>query len=167
MARPQFPANNLSLASATLLGMGWGYGAITGIDQVKEIILTKVRELVQESNLNGETYPVTLNPKTELIVNVWGTEDVFYKDFGVVGKRDNFLGKTTYNIEIVGADHFDYMRGISPTSNPVWNNTVASFVTDLILYSEDKDKLQGFLDGNAYVSREGDVYVVRLPGYSI
>lgn len=165
-------ANNLSLATATLLGMGWGYGAITGIDQIKEIILTKVRELVQESNLSGEAFPLTLNTKTELIVNVWGTEDTFYKDFGVAGPRSNFLGKSTYNIEIVGADHFDYIRGINPASNPTWNNTVASFCTDLIIASDNVTSLEDFINikinqGVILPLDDRGVYVVHLPGSGI
>ena len=77
------------------------------------------------------------------------------------------MGRTTYNIEIVGADHFDYMRGINSSSNPIWNNTVASFVTDLIIASTSKDTLKKFLDKNDYVKYENGIYVVRLPGCGI
>ena len=122
----------------------------------------------------NRTVPIffTLSPKTDLVVNVWGTEDDFYK-LGVAGNRDNFLGKTTYNIEILGAHHTDYIRGIDPNNpNPTWNNTVASFVTDLILSSKDVASLQDFINikinqGEILPVDGRGVYVVRLPGGGI
>jgi len=108
--------------------------------------------------------------KTDLIVNVWGTEDIFHK-LGVVDARTNFLGKTTYNIEIVGAGHTDYIRGTDPNNpNPVWNNTVANFVTDLMLASKDENQLRQFFDRNAdkiYLDTARGVYVVRLQGSGV
>ena len=173
----QFIANN-QIGDAQRHLSQWGFGDsfisnfITAVKNGSDAVFSLLKEILQTvgaiTNLGVTTFPYS-PLKTDLIVNVWGTEDIFHK-LGVVDKRDNFLGKNTYNIEIVGATHFDYMRrDINDTQNPpdIWNNTVASFVTDLILYSEDKDKLQGFLDGNAYVSREGDMYIVRLPGCSI
>lgn len=94
------------------------------------------------------TFPYSPS-RTDLIVNVWGSKDIFHQ-LGVVDKRENFLGKTTYNIEIEGATHFDYMRreGVDENStNPedVKNFKIASFVTDLIIASENKDTLDVFI----------------------
>ena len=164
--------NALSAATSLLSGIGVGY-YVNSIAQVTEIIMAKLREIVQQSNVNNESFPYTLSEKTELIVNVWGTEDVFYKDIGVVGKRDNFFGKPTYNIEIVGATHTDYIRGTDPANpNMTWNNTVASFVTDLMLSSSDANKLDLFIldQKNKGIILPPDargVYIVRLPGCGI
>lgn len=107
--------------------------------------------------------------RTNLVVNVWGSEDIFYK-IGAVDKREDFLGKPTYNIEIMGAGHADYIREIDKPST--WNNTVASFVTDLMLYSKDKYQLEGFIQdqinkGIILQPDERGVYVVQLPGCGI
>ena len=163
--------NNLSGAMLILASMGIGL-AMTNMDQVKDFVVTKVRELVAQSNISGEDPPFILSPKTDLIVNVWGTKDIFH-ELGVVDKRDNFLGKTTYNIEIVGAEHGDYIRrDLNDKSDPpdIWNNTVASFVTDLVLYSKDENQLRQFFDRNAdkiSLDTAKGVYVVRLPGSGV
>lgn len=117
--------------------------------------------------------PVAPSPlKADLIVNVWGTEDDFYK-IGVVGKRENMFGKVTYNIEIVGATHTDYIRRLeSDTGNPpdIWNNTVADFVAELILNSDNATKLLNFFSRNrdkvSYDDKRG-VYIVNLPGFGV
>jgi len=165
-------ANKLPAATVLLAGLGWGL-SVTNIDQLKDAITSKLSQMVQESNMTGATFPYTLGPKTELIVNVWGSDDIFYRELGVVGPRENFLGKTTYNIEIVGADHFDYIGGINPNnSNPIWNNTVASFVTDLIIASENESDLKAFIEfkkAQGFISSPDGrgVYVVTLPGCGV
>ena len=79
-------------------------------------------------------------------VNVWGTNDILYQ-LGIAGKRDSIGGINTYNIEIAGASHFDYMRRLDET-DPVkaaFNVKVSQFVTDLTLASNDDAKLLVFL----------------------
>ena len=58
-------------------------------------------------------------------------------------------GIKTYNIEIDGADHFDYMRRSGET-DPVkadFNRRVSKFVTDLTLVSNNDQDLNNFLVG--------------------
>lgn len=105
-------------------------------------------------------------PSADLVVNLWGSEDIFYR-IRAVDKREAFLGKPTYNIEIVGAEHNDYIRrDASDKTDPPdeWNLTVSKFVADLIINSENKDSLSNYLNSKNYVTLEGNVYVVRLPG---
>ena len=76
----------------------------------------------------------------------------------------------TYNIEILGAEHTDYIRrDVSDKADPPdeWNNAVASFVTDLMIASKNKYDLDDFIKNNKYISKENTVYVVRLPGCGV
>lgn len=94
-------------------------------------------------------------------------KDILYET-GIAGKRDNFLNKNTFNIEIVGATHFDYMeRDTNDIKNPpdLWNIAVAEFCANVILNSKDENELKRFLNGSEYVNLEGGVYIVKLPGY--
>ena len=89
-------------------------------------------------------------------VNVWGTNDILYQ-LGIAGKRDSIGGIRTYNIEIAGASHFDYMRR-SDETDPVkadFNRRVSKFVTDLTLASNDDAKLLAFLQ-NTMVQPDPD-----------
>jgi hypothetical protein len=80
------------------------------------------------------------------VINVWGTEDDLFK-LGIAGKRDAIGGIKTYNIEIAGAAHFDYMRRSGET-DPVkreFNKKVSKFVTNLTLASDNDQSLNDFL----------------------
>lgn len=110
-----------------------------------------------------------------------GIEDILYK-LNLVGTRDEVSGFTPtdeehklFNIEIVGADHLDYLRReetsvdactISPASDACWNAKVSAFVTDLIINSTSPDVLNQFLtlkQLEGIASKEGDTWVIRLP----
>jgi len=159
--------NNFSGAASFL-----GY-AVYNRDVIMEAIKTKVCEIVQQSSMDGETFPYSIGNRTNLFVNVWGTKDVLY-EFGLAGYRDSFCGvQQIYNIEIVGAEHFDYIRGVNPNNpNPAWNNTVADFCTNLTIASEDEDKLKSFIqgkkvDGTMIYDEIRKTYIVHLPGCGI
>jgi hypothetical protein len=156
--------------------LGFEIAESTAIDAIQQYYQGKVVPIIKEAfqktaqqmDPENTNFPFKLGPKTELIVNVWGSEDPFYKDFGVAGPRNNFLGKTTYNIEIKGANHFDYIKGISSSADPVWNQRVADFCTDLILNSDNETKLLDFFARNTdkiLLDISRGVYVVRLPGW--
>ena len=79
-------------------------------------------------------------------VNVWGTNDILYQ-MGIAGKRDSIGGIKTYNIEIAGVTHFDYMRR-SDEKDPVkadFNKRVSQFVVGLTEVANDDQKLLAFL----------------------
>ncbi|MFA5144001.1 MAG: hypothetical protein WC522_07560 [Candidatus Omnitrophota bacterium] len=147
-------------------------------DSTSTVISNSAKEIIKEilnvTGLDEMTFPFLAQSKTDLIVNVWGTKDMLY-EVGIAGQRTNLCGKNTYNIEIVGATHFDYMRRDAlDAKNPpdTWNNTVASFVADLIIASEDSYNLDKFLtkkisEGLLYMDYARGVYVVRLPGCDI
>lgn len=80
------------------------------------------------------------------------------------------MGKDTYNIEIVGADHTDYIRRAAddPKDPPDdWNIKVANFVADLLIASKDAKSLKEFIDleiskGEMLPKNSEGVYVVNL-----
>jgi hypothetical protein len=154
-------SNNL-LAAAAMLGY-----SIINRDQLMDIVKTKMREIVQQSNLSGETFPFSLGAKTDLFVNVWGTKDVLY-ECGIAGYKDSFCGvKQIYNIEIIGADHFQYMEGVDANSIPYWNRVVAEYCARLIINSDTKEKLEEFLKNPvncAHLNTERNVWEIELPG---
>ena len=105
------------------------------------------------------------------IANVWGTKDILLQT-GIGGKRTNLCGVTTLNIEIVGAEHGDYMR--RGNENPLdleddWNRTVAGFITQIIQKSDAGTTLKNFLDSSRFINHDltRDVYVVYLPGWDL
>ena len=133
--------------------------------------------------------PNALPSSTDVLVNLWGTKDILY-DFNLVGARNEVSGftpggrldanqnitKQLFNIEIIGASHFDYMkRGASAASSYMppgetraertWNVTVSQFVTRLILNSTSIDSLARFLRGRNDVlfDTARKVWVVNLP----
>ena len=136
------------------------------INRVGILLSEKITELTQNvpsnlANLSGKG--------VNQIANVWGTKDILLQT-GIGGKRINLCGVTTLNIEIVGAEHGDYMR--RGNENPLdpedgWNRTVAGFVTDLIRASNAGDGLNQFLASNQYVNHDlaRDVFVVHLPDW--
>lgn len=119
-----------------------------------------------------------------MIVNVYGTEDVLTElkigGTAIGGYRDEIAGYTTaagnlINIEIVGAEHDDYMRrdfslfepGTWLESDRAWNVTVSDFVARLISASdEDAASLQNYLFelGAPLAVPEGNKWVINLPG---
>jgi|GEM_PF-2394090 len=130
------------------------------IDSALELL---IKGLSQAEKILPTNLP-SLAGKAEQIVNVWGTEDDLYKA-GLVGERENYLGVETVNIEIVGADHFDYMRR---SDADAWNLTVSRFVADLLIASKTKDELKGLLDSQSAIvtfDPSRNVYVVNLPGH--
>jgi len=82
------------------------------------------------------------------VVNVWGTSDTLYQT-GIAGKRDAMGGITTYNIEIEGAAHTDYMQRSDETdpAKADFNRRVSKFVTNLTLASKNDQSLNNFLVG--------------------
>ena len=136
--------------------------------------------------------PNLTNTKAEVLVNVWGSKDIL-KDVGVSGYRQDLLGftpqgqvgsdgkptKQLFNIEILGATHFDYMkRGASADPNYIppgetkadrdWNVTVSQFVTDLLIASTSNGTLEAFLRRSPFVVPPANVdgtWIVQLPGW--
>lgn len=160
--------------------LGFEIAESAAIDAIQQYYQGKIVPIIREAFQKTEQqlgsgntiFPFILSPKTELVVNVWGSEDVFYKELGVIGPRQNFLGKTTYNIEIKGADHFDYMKGIAPKTGEdlEWNNKVAEFCANLILNSKNENELLNFINENInkgiILPRDArGIYVVHLPGW--
>lgn len=165
---------SVDLAQGTLQKLGFVGSAISDfVEGIQNYYYDKVMPIIKEAfhktmeRIDSTTFSPIRNSKTDLIVNVWGTKDVLY-ECDIAGKRDNFCGKTTYNIEIVGATHFDYMeRDTNDKGNPpdAWNIEVSQFVADLIINSKDEYTFQHFLDERKYIKYENGVYVVRLQDY--
>lgn len=146
------------------------------IDWAVDTLRTALKPLqkVLPSNLPA------LPKSAEMLVNVYGTEDILNQT-GIGGYRSELYGFNTlgvvdsngkitnklYNIEILGADHFNYLRD-SSQPDQVWNPDVSSFVTALTLASSTNDALQQFISQNAaiiFFNTVRNVYEVRLPGY--
>ena len=112
--------------------------------------------------------PDVTSTGAQFMVNLWGTEDVMV-DYGVAGYRDELGGYTAdpfssrqlFNIEIIGATHYDYMRREDADE---WNLTASSFVTDLMIASKDKDTLEIFLTTSSEIQYDPvrKVWVVDL-----
>jgi hypothetical protein len=113
----------------------------------------------------------------QMVVNVYGSKDIL-AETGIGGFRSELFGYSVadrthqlYNIEILGADHFDYMRGILPDRlNDPWNKTVSDFITRLTLASKSKDELDRFLSRQplgvvTQPDSVNDFYVINLPGH--
>ena len=149
----------------------------------------------------------------DMIVNVYGTRDIVanaalangqkiggersemagFTLGGVVG-ADGKITNQLINIEIVGADHYDYMpmsqlenmttrllsgfgaiaglpgafimTALATTQEIAWNKLVSDFCADLILNSQDPNKLNAFLEdakNRQLAHKEGDKWVVTLP----
>jgi len=115
----------------------------------------------------------------ELVVNVWGTEDFIAKGNVVGGYLDhigNFRvdSKTEplYNIEIIGADHLDYIKGVRDFSTiadsviraeaEYRNEVVSTFVADLILNAKSADALERFLSKSFIQKIDENHYQIDL-----
>lgn len=159
-----------------------GLGAATAIMDLSEQEWQTVLGYVQSGAFGlasafvsnrSSVIPSLTNSSVKQIVNIWGTEDVL-ADLGVSGYRPNIGGFTPtdnnhrlINIEIVGADHFDYMRR---SDADAWNLTVSDFVAKLLVASKTEEGMRNFLDGQSLgiitrdFSRNG-TYIVTLPGH--
>jgi hypothetical protein len=150
------------------------------VDEAFNRLVETFSEIIP-SLINYSNLPSLSNTNVSQIVNVWGTKDILY-NLGIAGKRVNLCGVSDItNIEIIGAEHGDYMRRGSDSANDdpedVWNQSVASFVSELIVNSENDDSLFNFLtlkstlsstNGNykiAYHDLGRDVWVIRVPGW--
>jgi len=144
------------------------------------------------------------NSDISTVVNLYGDKDIltllpslmgekiggFRKSIGTYSVGDDF--KTLINIEITGADHWDYIRAardsrsiagltgeaadfiaqlLGKEQNDPWNRTVSNFVADLIGNSTNADDVEFFLSQEAFL-RHGAIaepidgkWVVKLPGW--
>jgi YD repeat-containing protein len=131
------------------------------IQNAFELLKTTISKLVTPLLLG-------IPSNADFIVNVWGTKDIVAK-LGIGGYRDEIAGLSTengqiFNIEIIGATHFDYMRYNNPTPQ---NVIVSDFVTKLITHSTTQEELIQFLNlppVGVIVTSEVNRFVVRLPG---
>ena len=133
--------------------------------------------------------------KTQLIVNLYGSEDILAKlkinGTAIGGFREEMGGfdadneeRTLINIEILGASHTDYTRPSEiPSPNPgfidmgknlfydkEWNETVSAFVARVVANSQTNDALKAFLsspDLRPYASFDVDQqrWIIKLPGW--
>jgi len=147
-------------------------GSSLAIDKLRDII----RVLPKVPALN---FPTLAERGAEVFVNVYGTKDILYQT-GIAGFRDNLSGFTKegtagvngqltgqlINIEIIGAEHLYYMKR-NDLEDPVWNQRISDFVTNLMIASQDKDDLIRFLNNSPYVSPDdgSGIRVVRLTGW--
>lgn len=146
------------------------------IDEAFDVLTGAISELEAS---DASTLPDLTQTNADFFANVYGSKDILAQT-GVGGYRDELMGFTPgndlrelFNIQILGADHLDYMRR-SITEFPFnppdqWNDTVAAFVTDLLIASTSRDSLQQFLDeqtvkGIVSVDSRG-VWIVKLPGW--
>jgi len=149
-------------------------GALDAVQQyyrgkIVPVVKEAFQKTIQQTGWENKIFPSLAGTKTDMIVNVWGTRDILY-ELGIADKRENLFGKTTYNIEIVGATHFDYMeRGVNDKNKPDdWNKAIAKFVADLIINSDNEIKLKAFLDdpiNHAIRDDTRGIYIVYLPGW--
>jgi hypothetical protein len=107
--------------------------------------------------------PPVISPSAEVLVNLYGTEDVLYK-LNLVGAKDSVAdftpegqigpdGQVTrrlFNIEIVGATHSGYMRRDDPSLD---QPAVNEFVTQLIMHSDSEQELSAFLNDEVAAGR--------------
>ncbi len=90
-----------------------------------------------------------ISSNADFIVNVWGTNDILTK-LGIAGYHDDILGLSAnsgqiFNIEIIGASHFDYLR--KDDASPK-NLATSEFITNLIRRSTTEIELLNFLRGD-------------------
>lgn len=127
--------------------------------------------------------PAQIHPSANLMVNLFGTDDILYK-LNLIGPRNDVSGftptgqvdsdgkstKKLFNIQIEGANHSEYMSRDAdrvPRSSE-WNKTVSDFVTDLIINSGTPERLTQFLEQKAWkriAFFEDGIWIIRLPGW--
>ena len=126
-----------------------------------------------------------------MLVNVYGTKDILTRvqdilplPVAIAGYRESWGGfvagdleKPLFNIEIEGAGHFDYIRGVddySSISDPeerkaaeTRNKLVSNFVAQLSLHCDDAEAMRKFLDENSYAQRDPNreyTWIISIPG---
>ncbi len=152
---------------------------IGGLSTASDIFYAQMRSFVQE--LTTFTWGGDATPGAKMLVNIYGTEDLLNKmpvpGVNIAGHRDKLAGFSTdssekplFNIEIEGADHFDYILGVdeSKTGDDVTKNVLISkFVSRLIVNSDDPETLSAFLLGDPFVSPvsgSNNTWKVTIPG---
>jgi hypothetical protein len=130
------------------------------INEAADAFYEGLQIFVQGLSGFGWGMPGAVNAK--MMVNIFGTKDLLAAKTSLVGYRSEWAGfsvtdrdKPLFNIEIEGADHFDYIRGVrdfSKITDPVKrqaaikkNEVISRYVAQLILNSEDPDDLLRFL----------------------
>jgi YD repeat-containing protein len=117
----------------------------------------------------------------DLMVNVYGSKDIlttgdvlggFVKNLGEFHSEDR--NKPLFNIEIVGADHYDYINGIKDYSKEedsrylmAKNQVISNFIAQLILVADDKEELREFLSLSGVAQPQNDArntWIVEFPG---
>lgn len=148
--------------------------------------------IVDQSFKNPALVSLTTS-KATTILNVWGSEDMLstikINGTAIGGYRDNVGGftqndrnHTLINIEIMGAEHNDYMY--EDESNPLtalwtaftdpkqrdWKRTVGDFVSRLMINAQDADSVRAFMtrEFDAKRARFDEAtkrWIVTLPGW--
>ncbi|MBI4970798.1 MAG: hypothetical protein HZC17_03050 [Candidatus Omnitrophica bacterium] len=120
----------------------------------------------QVGNQTGFNWTTLANSGAKLVVNVWGDKDQLALGNAISGYLPEIGGYTPgdrnqplFNIEIVGADHFDYIRGVRSADDYVTeypdmtkrqeaihrNEIVSGFVAQMISRAKDAQELRDFL----------------------
>ncbi|MSR77659.1 MAG: hypothetical protein EXS63_05475 [Candidatus Omnitrophica bacterium] len=136
----------------------------TALDQKMKEMYENLRRLVEP--YTGYNWTNLASTKAGLVVNIWGSKDQltkgnilggYIREIG--GYSVNDRNKPLFNIEIEGANHFDYIKNVRSAEDWIKdfpdqvqriqaqqkNETISQFVAQLILNSNDKDKLRAFL----------------------
>lgn len=147
----------------------------------REEALNLVENALRRSELivPSTVAPIADTP-ADYFLNIFGSKDILY-ELGIGGSRTEFGGfvtgddeKPIFNVEIVGADHFDYMRrGIAdPDQADDWNKKVAKFVARFLALAQDQNAVLDFLltppnDLQANIQQVGDKWVVKIAGWQV
>ncbi|HNV86348.1 MAG TPA: interleukin-like EMT inducer domain-containing protein [Candidatus Omnitrophota bacterium] len=120
------------------------------IDKALEVLKKGISEAF---NLTPLGLPSFAGSSVEVIVNVWGTEDILHA-LGLAGWRSEISGlsvldRGVVNIEIAGATHLSYMRWDDPA---LTNTPVNRFVTELIEHSTGRNEVLSFLENDGRVN---------------
>jgi len=146
------------------------------VSQGSSLVIDKLREIIAVlPKIPAWNFPTIINQGADTFVNVYGTNDILYQT-GIGGYRDSLFGFSVndsyhplFNVEIVGADHFDYMKD-DDSSDPTWNQTVSDFVALLMVKSQSTATALDFFNRppaqyQGCFSYENNRWVVRLPGW--
>ncbi len=132
----------------------------TNFPQKVEEVYSGLRGLIQQ--MSGFNWGPVENTHAGLVVNIWGSEDPLAK-IGIGGYRSNIGGysvteefKPLFNVEIEGADHYDYVYGVhdfeADFPDPIKraeairkNEIVSGYVTRMILKAQDAISFQAHL----------------------
>ena len=139
--------------------------SLNALSQVMEILLRGADMALPDMSVRGSTH----------VVNLYGSIDVL-KILHIGGYRDELAGftadslspKPLFNIEIRGAQHSDYYRlSDTPTG---WNKKVSDFVTQLLIVSDDPERLRTFLrtshpELQATSRLENNRWIVEIQGW--